>query len=169
VTIAIVDTGFIVAILNTDDDYHQDALTIINDRQWRLYLPVVTLVEVFYLRKIIKKPHIPRQRMLKVITEELGFELEDRVLSDYRRVSELLEVYAHLKIDYVDAAIVAIAERYHAQHIMTLDERDFRRYKPNFADYFILPVFDIREVFHRSICYLSPNPSVPGSGIIVPA
>jgi predicted nucleic acid-binding protein len=81
--------------------------------------------------------------MLIVITERLGFRLEDLTLSDYRRISELLEEYADSGIDYVDAAVVALAERYHIQNIMTLDQRDFRRYRPNFADHFILPIFDL--------------------------
>lgn len=141
-TAALVDTGFVVAVLDRDDEYHARSLAIVKDQRWSLLLPTATLVEIFHLRKRILRPYIPPHHMLVVITERLGFRLEDITLSDYRRISELLEAYADSGIDYVDAVVVAIAERYRIQHIMTLDQRDFRRYRPNFADHFILPIFD---------------------------
>lgn len=75
--------------------------------------------------------------------EETPFRFEQTTPGDYKRIAQLLEHYADANIDCVDAVIVAMAERFGTLYIMTVDERDFRRYKPAFADHFVLPVFDV--------------------------
>lgn len=62
------------------------------------------------------------------------------VQDDFRRIHELLEQYASLRLDFVDATIVALAERFNIQRILTVDQRDFRAIRPNHCAYFeILP------------------------------
>jgi hypothetical protein len=39
--------------------------------------------------------------------------------------------------------VIATAERFGTPYVMTVDEKDFRRYVPNFTPHFILPVFDL--------------------------
>jgi uncharacterized protein len=44
---------------------------------------------------------------------------------DYRRMAELLTTYASLRLQVVDACIVAVAERLDVREIAALDRRDF--------------------------------------------
>ena len=43
---------------------------------------------------------------------------------DYRRMAELLTSYASLRLQVVDACIVALAERLHLREVAALDRRD---------------------------------------------
>jgi predicted nucleic acid-binding protein len=56
------------------------------------------------------------------------------------RVAEILDEYADSRIDFVDASVMAIAERFDIHKILTLDQRDFRLFQPQHCDCFeILP------------------------------
>ena len=46
------------------------------------------------------------------------------------RVAEILDEYLDSRIDFVDASVMAVAERYGSTKILTLDQRDFRLYRP---------------------------------------
>ena len=52
--VAIVDTGFIIALIDTDDAHHLKAWTLLQDERWDFRLSPAVLVEVFH-RKIQKK------------------------------------------------------------------------------------------------------------------
>ena len=59
---------------------------------------------------------------------------------DLERVNQILEQYADSQLDFVDAVIVAIAERLRITRVLTLDRRDFSIMRPRHCDYFeILP------------------------------
>ena len=53
-----------------------------------------------------------------------------------RRVAEILDNYRDSRIDFVDATVMAIAERYGSTKILTLDQRDFRLFRPQHCDSF---------------------------------
>lgn len=44
--------------------------------------------------------------------------------SALKRVGEILEKYADSRIDFVDASVMAVAERYGSTKILTLDQKD---------------------------------------------
>ena len=53
---------------------------------------------------------------------------------------EILEEYADSRLDFVDATIVALAERLNITRVLTLDRRDFSIIRPAHCSYFeILP------------------------------
>jgi len=45
--------------------------------------------------------------------------------SDYRRISELLATYASIRLQAVDACVIALAERFDLREVAALDRRDF--------------------------------------------
>lgn len=49
---------------------------------------------------------------------------------DYARAGELVGIYADLALGFVDAAVVALAERFDAQVVLTTDRRDFSVVRP---------------------------------------
>jgi len=59
---------------------------------------------------------------------------------DLLRTAEILEVYQDSRIDFVDASVMAIAERLEIVKILTLDRRDFQLFRPRHCQFFqILP------------------------------
>ena len=59
---------------------------------------------------------------------------------DLLRTAEILEVYQDSRIDFVDASVMAIAERLQIVKILTLDRRDFQLFRPRHCQFFeILP------------------------------
>jgi hypothetical protein len=57
---------------------------------------------------------------------------------DWRRCTELVEHYANLHLDLMDASLIAIAERLGATTIATLNHRDFKVVRPRHTDWFEL-------------------------------
>ncbi|MCD4738559.1 MAG: PIN domain-containing protein [Anaerolineae bacterium] len=55
--------------------------------------------------------------------------------ADVPRIYELLDQYSDMRLDFVDAAIVAIAERLNIRRILTVDG-DFHIIRPKHCDYF---------------------------------
>lgn len=53
-------------------------------------------------------------------------------------VAEILQIYADSRIDFVDASVMAIAERYGSTQVLTLDQRDFRLFQPKHCDSFVI-------------------------------
>jgi uncharacterized protein len=49
---------------------------------------------------------------------------------DYRRMAELLTTYASLRLQVVDACVVALAERLDLHEVAALDHRDFQVIAP---------------------------------------
>ena len=62
--------------------------------------------------------------------------LERATPEDLERTAELLEKYADGKVDFVDCAIVAVAERLKVQRILTVDRRHFGMFRPKHCQSF---------------------------------
>jgi predicted nucleic acid-binding protein len=56
----------------------------------------------------------------------LGIPLKE----DYSPCAEVLRQYSDANLDFVDALIVALAERLNITRLLTLDHRDFRLIRP---------------------------------------
>jgi predicted nucleic acid-binding protein len=57
---------------------------------------------------------------------------------DIERVTTLLDMYASSRLDFADAATVAIAERHGITKIATFDRRDFSIIQPRHTTFFEL-------------------------------
>jgi hypothetical protein len=58
---------------------------------------------------------------------------------DHLRAAELLARYASLPMDYADATLVILAERFRTRQVFTLDRRDFGIYRVGRARFAIIP------------------------------
>ncbi|OIP69215.1 MAG: twitching motility protein PilT [Oscillatoriales cyanobacterium CG2_30_40_61] len=131
----IADTGFVVALANRLDQRHAD-VTPIYLQYRQIFLPQVALVEVAYL--------IGRDAGITTVVQFLQglsasrFQLIVAVDEDIERTANILEQYIDSRIDFVDACIMAIAERLKIHTILTIDQRDFRLFRPKHCDHFIL-------------------------------
>jgi predicted nucleic acid-binding protein len=99
---------------------------------------MVVLPEVCYLIAS-RLGHQAMRRFLDNLTDS-STHLEPITALDLERVNQILEQYADSQLDFVDAVIVAIAERVGITRVLTLDRRDFSLVRPKHCDYFeILP------------------------------
>jgi predicted nucleic acid-binding protein len=136
-TPAVADTGFVVALLNRLDTMH-NSVTPVYTQQKQILLPQTVLAEVAYL--------VGRNAGSTTLVAFLkGLSASRFILvaltdQDLVRVAEILDEYADSRIDFVDASVMAIAERFDIKRILTLDQRDFRLFRPQHCDCFeILP------------------------------
>lgn len=133
--IAVADTGFVLAVTLVTDKWHQACLPIYQQQQ-TIYLPQSTLAETAFMLTqaggnlltagFLAGLKQSQLRMLALTAE------------DITRTAELLEQYADSRLDFVDASVVAVAERLNITRILTVDQRDFRLVRPRHCDYFEL-------------------------------
>lgn len=115
------DTSALYALLNRRDRAHAAAVAALESDPGPYLVPAATLGEVAYL-----------------VEERLGIKVLDLVLADLEsgaytldcgeadlgRARQLVQRYEDLSLGYVDAAVIACAER-NGGHILTFDLRDF--------------------------------------------
>ncbi len=136
---ALLDTGFLYAIADKDDDAHTPAVEVLRTlTDEELILPTLVLVEVTYLIQEKVSQSAMHSFVKELQSSPLQFEHIQR--DDLARIHELLVKYADNELDFVDAAITTMAERLGITVILTVDQRHFRVIRPAYCDYFeILP------------------------------
>jgi len=135
---ALLDTSFLLALTNPKDRNHKTALSTAQTIGGSLVLPLSVLPEVCYLLAS-RSGHRPMRIFLANLAAS-DTELEVITRGDLQRVVEILTQYADSRLDFVDATLVAIAERRDIATILTLDRRDFTIIRPQHCAYFdILP------------------------------
>ncbi len=124
----LVDTNFLVAIANGHDRYHADCLALASVIKTGFIVPVTVLPEAAYLIHDRLGHHVMQEFVRQMIGPSWSIEsLKDVDLS---RALEVLEKYQDNNLDFVDATLVAIAERLNIQRVLTLDQRHFRVIRP---------------------------------------
>ncbi len=63
-------------------------------------------------------------------------QLVEVTCEDCSRAAEILHIYAEAKIGFVDASLVAVAERLKIRRVLTLDRRHFDMIRPRHCDCF---------------------------------
>jgi predicted nucleic acid-binding protein len=130
---ALLDTGLLLAVIDADDSLHEACTTALESESVPL-LPDVVLPELAYL--ILRELGYPALTTLlrSVATGELV--QVKSTPKDLERAAEVLEKYADSRVDFVDCAIVAMAERLNLTKILTVDRRHFTLFRPRHCDYF---------------------------------
>jgi uncharacterized protein len=122
----LLDTGVLYALADRDDAWHARSRRFLASAKELLLVPVTVLPEVCYLLHARLGPFAERQFLLSVAAGELT--VEDLVDADTKRSVEILERYP--AIGFVDASIVAMAERLKLSTIATTDRRHFGAIRP---------------------------------------
>lgn len=132
----ILDTSFLFALADSGDRNHDRVLAVAQSLNEPLLLPAVVLPEICYLLA----SRLGHQAMRQFLSNLVGSktQLEPITLTDLARINQVLEQYADSELDFVDAAIVTIAERTGIIRVLTLDRRDFSLVRPKHCDYFEL-------------------------------
>src|SRR5579863_1590155 len=121
---AVADSGAIYGLYNRRDRHHRALRGAILSEPGAILISAAILSEIDYL--ISTKLGVDAE--LDFVDDILSgaFTLEPFVLSDLRRVRELVKQYEALDIGLADAAVIATAERLRTRRILTVDERHFR-------------------------------------------
>lgn len=131
---ALIDSGFLYATVDDDDTHYEQVTRWLATTDDELILPDIVMVEVTYLLNA-RLGHSAMRHFLRAI-ENSPIQFEPLLKTDIPRIYALLEKYADIELDFVDAAVVTLAERLHIQRILTVDQRDFRIIRPAHCDYF---------------------------------
>jgi predicted nucleic acid-binding protein len=133
---ALLDTSFLFALADSDDRNHERVVEAAQDLAHSLLLPVPVMPEICYLLASRLGHGAMRRFLQELAVSDIDLVPIDR--ADLRRINELLEQYADSHLDFVDAALVTISERYGVVRILTLDRRDFGMIRPRHCDHFEL-------------------------------
>src|SRR5262249_54781805 len=112
---ALLDTGFLLAVIDEGDDLH-DACVAALQHEHSLLLPDIVLPELAYL--ILREMgYATLTRFLRAVSVgELTMTPTTAV--DLNRAADLLDKYADGKVDFVDCVIVALAERLNINRVL---------------------------------------------------
>ena len=130
----LVDTGILYALADADDRWHEPASAWLDDVSELLIVSVTALPEVAYLLQT--RLGAPAELAFVQSLSAGELELEDLRRSDLVRCGEVMRRYPD--IGFVDASIVAIAERLKIEAIATTDRRHFQRIRPKHTKAFTL-------------------------------
>ena len=135
----LVDTSFLVSLANPRERYHKKCLAVAQAARNPLLIPVTVLPEAAYLIDE-RLGHHAMRRFVRAVRDP-GWSIVPLPDNDLERAAELLEQYHDSKLDFVDATIIAMAERLNVRRILTLDRRHFEMIRPRHCPAFeILPV-----------------------------
>lgn len=128
----ILDTGPLYAALDRRDRDHRRCRALIESAEEVLVIPGPVLPEVDYL--VAQRMGTAPMLALLLDVERGAFLVEDLRTDDYRRVRELMDRCSDSDLGFVDASVLAIAERLNEPKIATLDHRHFAAVRPRHVD-----------------------------------
>ena len=122
----LVDAGPLVALIDRGDAHHGRCVNALKEIRDPLFTVWPAVTEAMFL----VRDSWPAQAALLEMLESRVLELLPLDDDDVPRMTELMAKYRDLPMDLADAALVRAAERERIRHVFTLDQRDFRVYRP---------------------------------------
>jgi predicted nucleic acid-binding protein len=132
----ICDTSVLYAAIDPRDDTHGPCSALLRTARDGIALAAPVIVEVDWIGRSRGRPDAGAHLLRSLDDGSLLIVNLDEV--DYRRARELLETYDDLPLEFVDAAVIAVAERLEEDTIATLDRRHFSVVKPLHCESFTL-------------------------------
>ena len=124
----LVDTGILYAMADLDDAWHETVKAFLKNITDVLVVPITVLPEICYLLNTHLGQESERKLIASITQSELR--VEGLTSDDFRRSLQLLETYSDVNIGFVDASMVAIAERLKINRILTTDRKHFSIIRP---------------------------------------
>lgn len=133
-TSLLIDTGPLYAMMDRDDGWHDRVVTFLITTQLKLIVPVTVLPEVCYLISA----HLGSEAEIKFLQSIRRQELTVEFLKkeDLPRAADIMAKYADNALSFVDASIVAVAERLKIRSVLTTDRRHFSIVRPRHCTHF---------------------------------
>ena len=138
----LVDTGVVYALADRSDAWHASVVALVKAAREPLLAPVTILPEITYLLATRLGLHAERAFVRSLADGEVG--VEPLKAADVARASDLLGAYPD--IGFVDATVVAMAERLKVKELATTDRRHFTQVHPaHVRALTLLPVRKVRS------------------------
>lgn len=133
----LVDTGPLYAMVDRDDAWHDRISTFLNTVQASLVVPITILPEVCYLIATHLGALVEVQFAQSIQRGEVRVEFLRK--EDLVRTVEVMGKYVDSGLGFVDASLVAVAERLKIRDVLTTDRRHFSMVRPRHC-----PGFDLK-------------------------
>lgn len=124
----ICDTGPLYAAIDRSDADHEACASLLETSSEPLLVPAPVVVELDWLVGN-RLGHGPFVAFLDDAVDR-AVEIVELDRPDYRRARDLLVDYADMNLGFVDAAVIAIVERFREPKLATLDHRHFAAIRP---------------------------------------
>lgn len=118
----VADTGPLYALIDRSDAWHERVVSWWSSPR-HVRVPVTVLPEVCYLLGTRIGARAEHAFVRAVADGE--FVVEPLEAEDVERAAELMREYLDFPLGFVDATVIAIAERLEAREILTTDRRHF--------------------------------------------
>lgn len=125
------DTGALYALVDASDAWHKRVIVWWETGRREVKIPVTVLPEITYLLANRVGP-AAEETFVRSISEG-EFAVESLEPEDIERAAELIGVYSDLPLGFVDATIIAMAERMEIREVLTTDRRHFSVVRPRHA------------------------------------
>ena len=131
----VADTSVVYGALDSYDPNHVACASAISS-SGTVAMPAPVIVEVDWLARSRGRRGAMATLLSSVLDGSLLIVNLD--VEDFARATHLVEQYDDLPLDFVDASVIAIAERLEQDTIATLDRRHFSVVRPLHIDAFTL-------------------------------
>ena len=120
---AIVDTGFLVALLEVHDWHHAWALEVSEQIKW----PALTCESVLSETAF----HVRSSELVLQLVQDGMVRLAFDIAQHLTTIHDLAIRYADRRPDLADLCLIRMSELYPRHRVVTVDEEDFRIYRRN--------------------------------------
>lgn len=121
-----IDSGPLIALFDTSDKYHKEAVEFIRTNSYPLITTIASITETLHLLDFNRNAQID---FLEWVNRG-AVEIHSIVNEDFKRLKELTSKYRDLPMDFADSCLVLSAEKLSINTIATID-RDFSIYRIN--------------------------------------
>jgi hypothetical protein len=132
---ALLDTGFVVALVNKADPDHERCTEVWRELRTQLLSVDGVLVEAAHL---LRRSPGGAAGIIGLVFSA-GTELIASTEARANRAVALMKKYADVPMDFVDALLVAIAEERKVYDVLTLDRRGFTTYRVGREKFRLMP------------------------------
>ena len=137
-TPCLIDSGFLYALIDKRDQHSTRVKASLETVFEEIILPVPAITEAAYF--VAKNLGSISLADFVNGLDEMNMIVECPLAQDYSRSAKIFRKYKDANIDFVDACIVAMAERLNITKILTVDRRHFQMFRPLHCESFeILP------------------------------
>jgi len=120
----LIDSGPLIALFDSSDKYHQEAVHFIKTNKYPLATTLASITETLHLLDFNRNAQIDFLEWV----HRGAVEIHNIENSDFKRLRELTEKYRDLPMDFADSCLVYLAEKLNLNTIATID-RDFTIYR----------------------------------------
>lgn len=129
----LIDTSFLLALVFPADLNHAVVRHAMREIKEERIIPAPVLPEFFYM--CATRMNYTAAINAFVLAQSELFTIEILRQVDMLRMQQIMEKYADNRFDFVDTSIMALSERLEIEDVYTLDQRDFRVFRPKHCPY----------------------------------